>query len=372
MEAMLRGGMEKLAEANCALLGGHSINDPEIKCGFAVTGLIDTDRVVARDRARPGDMLVLTKPLGTGLAAYAAQLGRCTPEEMAEVGLSMATLNKDAAELMSQHEAHAGTDITGFGLAGHLVSMARGSGVVAEVDMSQLPVFGIAAACLRDEIMPGAVDRNRAYAMAWMRVEDDSHPENLPILFDPQTSGGLLISLPEPAASALVEDLRARGHKATSIIGRVRECESGEGSVVVVNTHLDNIIGPVRTVAVETMEGRSVPDSVEANASCCSDAGDEIGANDVEALALFQDFMKKANEPGRIDKRAKKLMAVILSIAHKCKPCLAIHLKGALAMGIPQAEIDEAANLAIAFGGCTAMVFYKEAVDELAASREKR
>ncbi len=372
MEAMLRGGMEKLAEANCALLGGHSINDPEIKCGFAVTGVMDTEQVIARDRARPGDVLVLTKPLGTGMAAYAAQLGRCMPEEMAEVGRAMATLNKDAAELMVRFEAHAGTDITGFGLAGHLVSMARGSGVTAEVDMSRLPVFGIAAACLREEILPGAVDRNRAYAMAWMRVADTRCPEHLPILFDPQTSGGLLIALPEPGASALVAELHARGHKATSIIGRIRESVNGEANVVVVNTQLDNVIGAVRTMVQKKMEETPVSDSMEIEASCCSESGEEHDANDVEALTLFQDFMKKVNEPGRIDKRAKKLMAILLSIAHKCKPCLDIHLKGALAMGIPQAEIDEAANLAIAFGGCTAMVFYKDAVAELAAQREKR
>ncbi|MBX7256240.1 MAG: selenide, water dikinase SelD [Candidatus Hydrogenedentes bacterium] len=371
MEAMLRGGMDKLAEANCALLGGHSINDPEIKCGFAVTGLIDTERVVARDRALPGDVLVLTKPLGTGLAAYAAQLGRCEPDALTDAGMAMATLNKDAAELMCRYQAHACTDITGFGLAGHLVSMARGSGVVAEVDMTRLPVFGIAAACLREEILPGAVDRNRAYAMAWMRITDDGHPENLPILFDPQTSGGLLIALPEDRAAQLVADLNARGHKGVAVIGRIRASEDGEGRVAVTNTQLSNFVGALPSLKTATTEESHVTDSVEDGTSCCGDLFEEQGTNEAEVLAVFQDFMKKANEPGRIDRRAKKLMAVILSIAHKCKPCLAIHLKGALAMGISQAEIDEAANLAIAFGGCTAMVFYKEAVDELAAQRAK-
>ena len=129
MEAMLRGGMEKLREAGCALLGGHSINDEEIKCGFAVTGVIDPARVVARDRARAGDVLVLTKPLGTGMIAFAAQLGLVSEACLAEAGASMSTLNRDAAELMALHGAHACTDVTGFGLAGHLVAMLRRSGL---------------------------------------------------------------------------------------------------------------------------------------------------------------------------------------------------------------------------------------------------
>lgn len=369
MEAMLRGGMEKLAEARCALLGGHSINDPEIKCGFAITGLIDTDRVVARDRAQPGDALVLTKPLGTGLAAYAAQLARCAPEDVLRVGNAMATLNKDAAELMCRYQAHACTDVTGFGLAGHLVSMARGSGVIAEVDMARLPVYGIAVACLREEVYSGAIDRNRAYAMTWMRIADSRHPEHLPILFDPQTSGGLLIALPERDAETLVAELQARGHEGTSIIGRVREAEDNQGFVKIVNTQLNHIIGGDSELRpAETQETREMK-TPEATDSCCGDAEGAHVQDDPEALALFQGFMKHVVEPGRIDKRTKKLMAVILSVAHKCKPCLLIHLKGALAMGIPQPEIDEAANLAIAFGGCPAMVFYKETVDELAAQR---
>lgn len=240
MEAMLRGAMEKLDEAECALIGGHSINDPEIKMGFAVTGLMDPAAVVQRDAARPGDALVLTKPLGTGMIVHAAQAGHAMPEELDEAGAWMARLNRDAAEQMMELGAHACTDITGFGLAGHLVQMTRRSGVDAEVDLSRLPVLSSARDCLRKELFSCAMPRNQAFAEAWVEVADSSHGENLPILYDPQTSGGLLIALPPDAAERLVSALRARGHAAAAIFGRITAKAEGrpEGRVIVVNTEL--------------------------------------------------------------------------------------------------------------------------------------
>ena len=240
METMLRGAMEKLAEAECALLGGHSINDEEIKMGFAVTGLIEPDAAVRRETARPGDVLVLTKPLGMGMVSFAAQLGRASPEALDEAGGWMARLNKDAAELMIQHGSHACTDVTGFGLAGHLVEMVRRSGINAEVDFSRLPVLDSARECLRNEILSGAVERNQAYAMAWVEVADLSHEENLPILYDPQTSGGLLIALPPEAAEKLVADLHGRGHGSAAVFGRVtaKEPDRPEGRIIVTNSAL--------------------------------------------------------------------------------------------------------------------------------------
>ncbi len=245
MEAMLRGAMVKLEEASCALIGGHSIQDEEIKLGFAVTGLIDPQRAVLRARAEPGDALVLTKPLGTGIVSFAAQVGRARPEWLAEAGAAMATLNRDAAERMVAHGAHAATDITGFGLAGHLVEMVRGSGVSCEVDFSRLPVFGAVPACLAEGIFSGGVDRNQEYAMAWVRVDDPSAERNLPILFDPQTSGGMLISLPRDRAERLVADLRERGHAAAAIIGQVtpKEHAAAESRLVVTRGDLGNLHG---------------------------------------------------------------------------------------------------------------------------------
>lgn len=375
MESMLRGGIDKMAEAGCTVVGGHSINDPEIKFGFAVTGLIELKDLVPRDTARPGDVLVLTKPLGTGMMAFAAQIGRISPEAMAEAGRSMATLNRDAAELMIKYGAHACTDITGYALAGHLVQMVRGSGVRAEIDLSRVPVFAAAAACLEQEVLPGAIERNQDYAMAWILVEDASCEGNLPILYDPQTSGGMLIALPEASARRLVDDLHARGHTAASIIGRIVEKEESDadGKVVIVNSHIENIVGIREELLVtskneqnlgtlRSAEAAELPlsccDAPPADLDCCGPA--DASAPAVDVMGLFTGFMKEANKPGLIDARNKKLMAIALSISQRCEPCLVIHMKGALAMGITIAEIDEVAGLAIAFGGCSAMMFYKE------------
>ncbi len=221
MEAMMRGGIDKLNEAGCALIGGHSINDEEIKFGFAVTGLIHPDRVVCRDRAKPGDALVLTKPLGTGMLAFAAQIERVAPDVFAEAQAGMATLNKDAAELMVELGAGAATDVTGFGLAGHLVEMAKNSGVDVDIRVAALPLYEGVARCIADGVMPGAVDRNQAYTMRWVQIET-THP-SLPVVFDPQTSGGLLVALSPENAERYVQAMHARGHRRTCIIGRVME-----------------------------------------------------------------------------------------------------------------------------------------------------
>ncbi len=233
MEAMMRGGLDKLNEAGCALIGGHSLNDEEIKFGFAVTGLIHPDRVVCRDRAKPGDVLVLTKPLGTGMLAFAAQIERVTPEVFAEAQAGMATLNKDAAELMVELGAGAATDVTGFGLAGHLVEMAKNSGVDVEIHVSALPLYAGVERCLADGVMPGAVDRNQAYASRWVKKESD-HPA-LPVVFDPQTSGGLLVALAPEKAELYAQALRARGHRRTCVIGRVMDRAAAESRVRMVD-----------------------------------------------------------------------------------------------------------------------------------------
>ena len=375
LEAMLRGGLDKLNEAGCSLIGGHSLIDEEIKCGFAITGLIETSRTVTRDCARPGDVLVQTKPLGTGMISFAAQLGRISPECLNETGASMATLNQDAAELMVQWGAHACTDVTGFGLAGHLVEMARNSGVSVELDLSALPVFATAAECLENEVLSGAVERNQEYAMAWVRVADSAHEQNLPILYDPQTSGGLLISLPEDAAKQLIAAMHSRGHRATSMIGRVKARETGqaEGGVIVINTRLMNLVGrrgALRSAAVESSPLKTVSREMPMNTNqeetrCCDGAGAAAIDAAVATPDRYQNFLKQANQPGLIDARSKKLIAIALSVAQRCEPCLQSHLKSARAMGITPAEIDEAAWLAIAFAGSPAMMLYREASREI-------
>jgi selenide,water dikinase len=356
LEEMLRGGLDKMAEAGCPVIGGHSINDAEIKCGFAVTGLIESGAVVRRDAAQPGDVLVITKPLGTGIVAFAAQLGRISPEALAEAGAAMATLNKDAAELMVHHGAHACTDVTGYGLAGHLVQMVRNSGVDAMLDLCALPLFSVVEQCLAEDIFSGAVERNQEYAMAWVEVmtEDDFL---LPVIYDPQTSGGLLIALPEDEAEPFIVQMKQRGHCATTLIGRIleRRADASDGKLFVRDSGLKKR-AEARTTYPDGKRMKTMSDE-----SCCSGGGccDTPPADTGDAIALFTDFMKEVNKPGLIDARAKKLMAIALSVAQRCEPCLKIHMRTALSMGITMGEIDEAANLAIAFGGCTAMMFYK-------------
>lgn len=387
MQDLLRGGLEKLEEAECALIGGHSINDEEVKCGFAVTGLIDPAMPIARDAAAPGDVLVLTKPLGTGMVAFAAQLGLASEAVLAEVGEWMAALNKDAAELMVKHEANGCTDVTGFGLAGHLVAMVRGSGVVAELDISQVPVFGMTPECIANEVFGGAVDRNQAYAMSWVSVDDNAPGEGagLPVLYDAQTSGGLLISMPEDRARAFVDEMGQRGHEGVAIIGRVTEkpADVQDGYIRVVNTELQRLVGIREAIDMSKMRETPSPEPTQApearyeDVPCCEDPPDlsdivarpaapaPAAASGADPFATFKGFMAEANKPGLIDARNKKLMAIILSVANHCHPCLKIHLQGAMKMGLSKGEIDEAVALAVEFGGCTAMMFYKEVCQEV-------
>ena len=386
---ILRGGIDKLAEADCPVIGGHSINDAEVKCGFAVTGLIHPSRVVERGRGAPGDLLVLTKPLGTGMIAFGVQIGRIEPACLEEAGASMATLNRDASELMLDFGAHACTDVTGFGLAGHLVEMVRAGGVSAEIELGSLPVFAAAQACIDNEILPGGIERNQEYAMAWVRTTEPRAERDCSILYDPQTSGGLLVALPPDSARAYVEAMIARGHAATSVIGRLvpKKSEHGESEVVVLGAGPGNLVGRKESIVKEPSEAQPVRpsaapsprrgdeqrrnaaegcDSPPASDACCDHppAADAPEAS-ADPFAAFRAFMKQASGPGLIDRRAKKLMAIVLSIAHRCRPCLEAHLEGARAQGISWDEIDEAASIAVSFGGCTAMMLYKEVADEL-------
>lgn len=382
LERMLRGGALKLQEAGCALLGGHSVNDEEIKFGFAVTGLIDPARIVARDTPQPGDRLVLTKPLGTGMIAFAAQIGRASPQCLRATGEAMAALNRDAAELMIELGAHACTDITGFGLAGHLAEMARRGRVRIRLDLESLPVYAAAVECLEQEIVPGAVESNQQYAMGWIDLAPEVEERWTPILYDPQTSGGLLIALPEARAEEFVQRLRARGGFAAAI-GAVERRTEGEGRIAVRGTRLAAIVGEkgiamakpenegaemlsAMAAAFSSKASAPLAGSPPADACCASPpgAGPE-SADGLNAEALFGDFMRHVGADGALDKRTKRLMTIALSTAQRCAPCLRIHWRGALADGIDQQAIEEAVWLGVAFGGAPAMMLAKEMREEI-------
>ena len=220
MNKMLQGGIDKLREAGVALLGGHSIKDREIKLGFAVTGLVDPARMTVNSRARPGDVLVLTKPLGTGTLSFARQIGRAPASGLAEAERSMRELNRAAAEAMTAAGVTTATDITGFGLAGHLGEIAAQSGVEVEVHGASIPVFSGVLDLIREGVVSGAVERNREYASRFVKRAKDVPEELETLLYDPQTSGGLLIAVRRPKAQALLTSLRKKG-VAAGVIGRV-------------------------------------------------------------------------------------------------------------------------------------------------------
>ena len=203
LEQILKGGAEKMREADCALVGGHSVADEEIKFGYAVTGTVHPGRILANAGARPGDALVFTKLLGTGVIATALKRGMAKDADVAAAVASMLTLNRHACDHMLKYDAHACTDITGFGLIGHAREMAAASGVTLEINTGAVRFLPGAVHYARQGAIPGGLRNNRDFASCTVE-RTDSVPEEIEnLLYDPQTSGGLLISLPEADASAL-------------------------------------------------------------------------------------------------------------------------------------------------------------------------
>ena len=221
MNRLLQGGIDKLREAGTVVVGGHSIKDKEIKFGFAVTGVVHPKKIITNAAARPGDALILTKPLGTGAICFAAQIGRATPAWRTAIGRSMAGLNRASAEVMIAAGVRCATDVTGFGLAGHLGEIAVQSGVTAEVWAAKIPVFAGVMDLLRKGVISGAVERNRESAARRVEREPGVGEEFEDLLYDPQTSGGLLMCVPERKASGVLAKLKARGAKRAAIIGRI-------------------------------------------------------------------------------------------------------------------------------------------------------
>jgi selenide,water dikinase len=203
---IVRGGALKLAEAGCALLGGHTVKDPEIKFGYAVTGLVDPDLLLTNAGGRAGDLLVLTKPLGTGVIATALKAGAAPEAAVAAATRSMATLNRAASEAALRHGVRAATDITGFGLVGHAVAIARESGISLEFEAAALPWLP-QALDLAPRFQAGGLKANRREHEPRVEYRGRPDPATAALLFDPQTSGGLLLLVPEGAAAALLEDL---------------------------------------------------------------------------------------------------------------------------------------------------------------------
>jgi selenide,water dikinase len=220
---ILRGGAEKAREAGVVIVGGHSVADEEVKYGMAVTGVIDPRRIMRNVGARVGDALVLTKPLGTGVLMTAFKRDRLEAEYYDAAVSSMTALNAEAARAMLRYEVHGATDITGFGLTGHAVKMAEGSGVTLRFEASLLPLLPGARHLCKKGMIPGGGRRNREFFGPKVRISDTVSSELGELAFDPQTSGGLLIALPDSEAETLVTELRVGGNPDAAIIGCVSE-----------------------------------------------------------------------------------------------------------------------------------------------------
>jgi selenium donor protein len=232
MAGILAGGAEKAAEAGIAIVGGHSIDDAEPKYGLSVTGVVDPAKVVRNSTARPGDALVLTKPIGTGVLSQGIKLEFTTPEEAQAAIASMAALNRAACDAMLAVGASAATDITGFGLVGHLHEMVHSSGVTAHLESTAIPLLPGARRLAELGVVPGGSKRNADYFGKWITWGKKVDPWLRTLLADAQTSGGLLIALPAAHAAKLVAELRARG-VAGAVIGHIDEGNGETGRILI-------------------------------------------------------------------------------------------------------------------------------------------
>jgi selenide,water dikinase len=221
LKQMLRGGIDKLREAGAELLGGHSVKDKELKFGFAVTGTADPSRLVLKSGARIGDMLVLTKPLGTGVLSTALKAGVLTRRREREITKQMATLNHAASRVMIRVGVNACTDVTGFGLLGHAYEMAVSSDRTLRIDSSTVPFMSGVLPLIRKGVFPGGLSSVREFLGGRIRIEKGVSDETVYGMCDPQTSGGLLICVPEKKAKALVRGIVRGAGGPTTIVGRV-------------------------------------------------------------------------------------------------------------------------------------------------------
>jgi len=231
LEDVLRGGMDKIHEAEVVLIGGHSVDDDELKYGLSVTGVVSPQKLVTSSGAKVGDKLILTKPLGTGIINTAIKTGRTSDDLIEKVSNSMATLNRTASGLMQEIGVHACTDITGFGLLGHAAQLAEQSQVALEFDLQSIPYFPEVTGFAQQGLCPGGLFRNKDYYKDRVQFTAEIPEYMQDILFDAQTSGGLLICLEPDKAEVLLKRLRNAGITEAIIVGEVTDNVSGRISV---------------------------------------------------------------------------------------------------------------------------------------------
>jgi len=237
---IFRGGRDKAAEAGCAIVGGHTLLDPELKYGLCVIGSVAPDQLLSQTGAAVGDRLVLTKPIGTGILAQAIKRGSLEDADLAAVVTSMSTLNKGAKDAALAAGARAATDVTGFGLLGHLHHVASASGCAARLHAGAVPTFPAVRAAAEAGLVPAGSKRNLHYVEPVTRFEPAIDEVERLILADAQTSGGLLLAVPPENEAALLEELTQRGTPAHAVVGEIVRGEPG---------HIEVLAGAARTLS---------------------------------------------------------------------------------------------------------------------------
>ncbi len=311
LSEILRGGIDKMKEAGVSIIGGHSINDAEIKAGFAVTGIIEKKNLVTNAQAQVGDVLILTKALGTGVIAFAAQISKASQESMEAAARSMTTLNKDAAKLMVELDAHAATDVTGFSLMGHLSELALRSEVDVELTWDHLPWLPGVLDYAVQSILPGAIERNKASCSHAVVAGSHVTEAMVDLCYDPQTSGGLLIAIAPDRAETLLDRLHSAGHTSACTIGTVKGKGSGK-------------------VLVETDGSRSLPSESEISSPPC--------------IAIASTEAKPAMG---LDAYSKRAIRLALALARQSQSDLESEIAKARSMGYTQEELNEVAKIAV-------------------------
>ena len=232
LKKILAGGICILEESGTVLLGGHSVEDDELKYGLSVTGFVHPDKILANQGLLPGDRLILTKPLGTGVMNTAVKAGLTSPDQVKKITELMATLNRDAADVMTRFPVSACTDITGFGLLGHLAEMVSGTSAGVRIFSDQVPLISGALEFAEMGLVPGGAFRNRQFRETMVSLADPISPALRDLFYDPQTSGGLLMGCPEKQSHDLLAALHDQGISSAMVIGEVSD--TGPGTIEVV------------------------------------------------------------------------------------------------------------------------------------------
>ncbi len=223
----LRGGLDKINESGAVLVGGHSVDDQEFKYGLSVTGIVHPDKVKTNSTAATGDAIILTKPVGTGIMSTAIKAKLATPQNIKESVAVMSMLNKTAAEVMAQFFVNACTDVTGFGLAGHLLEMAKGSKKEIMLFSQKVPLLNNVLDFARMGMVPAGAHKNRSFFKEWTQIDEAVDRAIVDLMFDPQTSGGLLISLNKKDAKACVEKMKSKGINAWIVAEITNDSDKG-------------------------------------------------------------------------------------------------------------------------------------------------